>query len=61
MKDTIPTRNLSIGDLIVDEFLRMNVRPDWQPGRAPLDPDDFRTRNNIDWQLATAPVRLGVK
>ena len=61
-KVTTPCHELSIGEMIIDEFLRLDTRPDWQPGRKPLEPGDFLARSvDINTGQATTPVRMGVK
>ena len=57
MRDTMPTCELSIGDMIVDELLRLGIRPDWKPGDRPLDPEDFRVGRKTVIRFA---VRMGV-
>lgn len=72
--DTKPIPGLSIFEMIVDEFLRLGIRPDWHAGSATLRPKDFETEkkkpkpprtfigdNTGEWQLAVTPIRQGLK
>ena len=57
MRDTLPACELSIEGMIIDELLRLDIRPDWRPGGMPLDPEDFRAGRKTVIRFA---VRMGV-